>query len=169
MFGSIKWKLKSAVLLHLTIAEVEVLVCRADRSTKLLLNQANVNRGFQYQKFSESKVLVCKVIVRNVASLIATQKTRINVFDTDRQNCQTRIDVFDTDRRSWHESTENKKSVVWSANFKKVKIVSIGQRVTRQNTDRRFTLIDGLTRIDVSDTDWQKTKNLQVGLPIPKR
>jgi hypothetical protein len=66
MFGSIKGKLKTALLLHLTIAEVEVLVCRADRTTKLLLNQANVNRGFQYQKFSESKVLVCKVIVRNV-------------------------------------------------------------------------------------------------------
>jgi hypothetical protein len=67
-------KIKNALLLHLTIAEVEVLVCRADRTTKLLLNQANVNRAFQYQKFSESKVLVCKVIVRMCCNCQQHQK-----------------------------------------------------------------------------------------------
>jgi hypothetical protein len=72
MFGSINNK--TALLLHLTIAEVEVLVCRADRTTKLLLNQANVNRAFQYQKFSESKVLVCKVIVRMCCNCQQHQK-----------------------------------------------------------------------------------------------
>ena len=61
---------------------VEVLVCRADRTTKLLLNQANVNRGFQYQKLSESKVLVCKVIVRMCCNLTTTQKMFVKMFDS---------------------------------------------------------------------------------------
>ncbi len=73
---------KNALLLHLITAEVEVLVCRADRTTKLLLNQANVNRGFQYQKLSESKVLVCKVIVRKCVAIVDNTKMflTVNVF-----------------------------------------------------------------------------------------
>ena len=53
-------------LITLLLQVRRFLCAKLDRTTKLLLNQANVNRGFQYQKFSESKVLVCKVIVRNV-------------------------------------------------------------------------------------------------------
>jgi hypothetical protein len=48
--------------------------CVQRLTTKLLLNQANVNRVFQYPKLSESKVLVCKVIVRMCCNLTTTQK-----------------------------------------------------------------------------------------------
>ena len=48
--------------------------CVQRLTTKLLLNQANVNRVFQYPKLSESKVLVCKVIVWMCCNLTTTQK-----------------------------------------------------------------------------------------------
>ncbi len=55
---------------------------QSDRTTKLLLNQANVNRGFQYQKFSESKVLVGKVIVRKCVAIVNNTKMFVKMFDS---------------------------------------------------------------------------------------
>ena len=67
-------KIKTALLLHLTIAEVEVLVCRADRTTKLHRNRANFDARKQSQKLSETVVLVCKVIVRMCCNCQQHQK-----------------------------------------------------------------------------------------------
>ena len=55
---------------------------QSDRTTKLLLNQANVNRGFQYQKISESKVLVGKVIVRKCVAIVNNTKMFVKMFDS---------------------------------------------------------------------------------------
>jgi hypothetical protein len=67
-------KNKNALLLHLTIAEVEVLVCRADRTTKLLLNQANVNRGFPVSEILEVEGSCVQSNRSNVLQLSTTQK-----------------------------------------------------------------------------------------------
>ncbi len=77
MFGSIKLKLKSVLLLHLTIAEVEFLVCRAD------LNEILSCTEFELTSTEET----ISETLRNGGSCVQSNRSNVLQVEEQHENC----------------------------------------------------------------------------------